>query len=145
MATVKEYKLAEKRVAEQRQIIGELSSLVGDIERCVKTIDDLQTELAAAVEKHKGPRTTREEIAYLEDLLRCANRKLIWEKHMASLKKRTRAILERMGQLINDPSLPADDPIRPEMLRALQAVQAAMQKLQDQTGGLQADENPEAK
>ena len=136
MSTVKQYKLAEKRAAEQREIISELNHLVADIERCVKTINDLKGELGAANEKHKGPRTTREEITYLEDLLRCANKKLAWEKQMASLKKRTPALLERMSQLINDPNVPADDPIRADMLRALQAVQAAMQKLQDQTAGL---------
>lgn len=130
MGSIKDYKLAEKRAAEQREVIAELQAIVADIERCEKTITDLKNDLVAVNEKHKDRKTTREDIAYLEDLLRCANRKLAWEKHIASVQKRTPATLERMTALINDAQFPPDQPTRAAMLQTLQAVQAAMEKLQ---------------
>lgn len=129
MSSIKEYKLAEKRAAEQREVVSELNVLVRDIERCEKTITDLKTELLEVNEQHKQRNSTREDIAYLEDLLRCAKKKLAWEKQMESLQKRTPAILERMSALINDPKLPPDDSTRAAMLQSLQAVQAAMERL----------------
>jgi hypothetical protein len=130
MSTLKHYKLAEKRLLEQQRVIGELDGLVKDIERCEKSILDLKTELEGVNTKHAGRKSTREDIAYLEDLLKCANKKLTWEKHMASLKKRTPQILERMSALINDPDAPAGEETRAGMLRALQGVQAAMERLE---------------
>ena len=130
MSSVKQYKLAEKRALEQQQVISDLNALAKDIERCVKTITDLKSELETVNAKHANRQTTRQEIAYLEDLLKCAHKKLTWEKHMMSLQKRTPAILERMSKIVNDPQAPADDPARVEMLRVLQNVQAAMERLQ---------------
>ena len=49
---------------------------------------------------------------------------------MASLKKRTPATLQKMSGLINDPEAPPSDEVRGGMLRALQAVQAAMERLE---------------
>jgi chromosome segregation ATPase len=120
----------ERSAAQQRQVISEINSLVKDIERCEKTITDLKTELEAVNEKHKNRRTTREDIDYLTDLLKCANKKLTWEKHMASLQKRTPLILEKMSRLLNDPKVPPADETRAAMLNALQGVQAAMERLQ---------------
>ena len=130
MSSLKQYKLAEKSVAQQLQVIGELAGLVKDIERCEKSILDLKTELEAVNEKHSARKTTREDIAYLEDLLKCAHKKLTWEKHRASLKKRTPDLLGRMSKLINDPQAPPSDEIRAGMLNALQSVQAAMERLE---------------
>ena len=48
---------------------------------------------------------------------------------MASLQKRTPAILQEMSELINDPKNPPPDQVRVEMLRALHGVQAAMERL----------------
>lgn len=121
----------EKAAVHQQQLISELNTLVKDIERCEKTILDLQTELEKVNSKHKDRKTTRDDIAYLEDLLKCANRKLAWEKQMASLQKRTPAILERMTKLINDPQAPPDDQVRARMLAGLQAIQNAMERLQN--------------
>jgi len=131
MASLKDYKLAARSAAQQQQVIGELDSLVKDIERCEKTIVELKAELEAVNQKHGARRTTRDDIAYLEDLLKCAHKKLTWEKHIASLKKRTPATLQKMASLINDPQTPPNDEMRAGMLRALQAVQAAMERLEN--------------
>ena len=120
----------EKSAAQQRQVIVELNGLVNDIERCDKTIVTLKAELESVNSKHKNRQTTKEDIDYLTDLLRCANKKLAWEKQMASLQKRTPPLLERMTKLINDPNISPEDPTRVEMLRALQGVQSAMERLQ---------------
>ena len=130
MSSLKDYKLAARSAAQQQQVIEELDGLVKDIERCEKTIIDLKTELESVNHKHAGRKTTRDDIAYLEDLLKCAHKKLTWEKHIASLKKRTPATLQKMATLINDPQAPPSDEIRAGMLRALQAVQAAMERLE---------------
>jgi hypothetical protein len=130
MQSIKDLKLAEKSVGLQQQVVTELNTLVRDIERCEKTIVDLQNELQGVNAKYPTPRTTRQDIAYLTDLLKCANKKLAWEKQIASMQKRTPATLERMAQLLNDPKNPPVDEMRANMLRALQGVQAAMERLQ---------------
>ena len=81
-------------------------------------------------QKHQGRRTTQEDIAYLTDLLKCANKKLGWEKQMASLQKKTPALLERMSTLINDPVNPPSGEVRAAMLQGLEAVRSAMEKLE---------------
>ena len=131
MSSLKQFKLAEKSLAQQREVITELDTLVKDIERCEKTILDLKAELEAVNQKHQGRKTTRDDIAYLEDLLKCAHKKLTWEKHIASLKKRTPALLQKMSALINDVPTPPTNEIRSGMLHALQRVQAAMERLEN--------------
>ena len=131
MPSLKDLKLAEKSVVRQQEVVSELETLVRDIERCEKTIADLQSELAAVNAQYPSPRTTRQDIGYLTDLLKCANKKLAWEKQIASMQKRTPATLEKMAQLLNDPKNPPADAMRVEMLRALQGVQAAMARLQN--------------
>jgi hypothetical protein len=130
MSSIKQYKLAAKSAAQQQQVILELDGLVKDIERCEKTILDLKADLEEVNRQHAGRQTTREDIAYLEDLLKCAHKKLTWEKHIASLKKRTPATLERMAALLNDPAAPPAEELRAGMLRALEGVQAAMERLE---------------
>ena len=124
------YKLAEKAALEQRQVVVEIEALVGSIERCEKTISELKVELEQVTDKHKGRRTTQEDIAYLTDLLKCANKKLGWEKQMASLQKKTPVLLERMSALINDPANPPTNEVRAAMLHGLEAVRSAMEKLE---------------
>ena len=124
------YKLAEKAALEQRQVVVEIEALVGSIERCEKTISELKVELEQVNDKHKGRKTTQEDIAYLTDLLKCANKKLGWEKQMASLQKKTPALLERMSALINDPVNPPTNEVRAAMLHGLEAVRSAMEKLE---------------
>jgi hypothetical protein len=129
VSSLKDYKLAERRAAEQRKIVDELNGLAGDIERCNKTISELKAELAAVNEKHKERNSTREDIAYLEDLLRCAKKKLAWEKQMESLRKRTPELLNRMSSMMQDPKLAPEEAVRDAMLKSLRAVQAAMEEL----------------
>ena len=131
MQSIKDLKQAEKSAGLQQQVVSELNALVRDIERCEKTIVELQNELGAVNAKYPSPRTTRQDIAYLTDLLKCANKKLAWEKQIASMQKRTPATLEKMAALLNDPKNPPADDMRAEMLRALQGVQAAMERLQN--------------
>jgi len=130
MTSIKDLKLEQKSLLLQQQVISELNTLVKDIERSEKIILDLQTELNAVNTKYPSPRTTRQDIAYLTDLLKCANKKLAWEKQIASMQKRTPATLQKMSQLLNDEKNPPADVMRVEMLRALQGVQAAMARLQ---------------
>lgn len=130
MASLKELKLAEKSLVRQQEVVEELNVLVRDIERCEKTILDLQNELGVVNAKYPSPRTTRQDIAYLTDLLKCANKKLAWEKQIASMQKRTPGTLQKMTDLLNDQKNPPADAVRTEMLRALQGVQAAMERLQ---------------
>src|SRR5579862_6155433 len=97
MSSLKQLKLAEKVAGRSRIVIGELQSLVKDIDRCERTMTALKTELAAVNSKYQGPRNTREDIAYLTVLLDCAKKKLAWEKTIASLQKRTPDILSKMS------------------------------------------------
>jgi hypothetical protein len=131
MSSLKDLKLAQKAANQQREVISELKMLVKDIERCEKTIVNLTVELQGVNSKYQGRRTTREDVAYLTDLLECAKKKLAWEKHIASLQKRTPQLLERMSTLIHDPQNPPSEESRGEMLGFLQAVQAAMERLQN--------------
>ena len=131
MLSIKDLKLTEKSVVLQREVVTELNTLVRDIERAEKTILDLQSELAAVNTRYPSPRTTRQDIGYLTDLLKCANKKLAWEKQIASMQKRTPATLEKMALLLNDPKNPPADNMRVEMLKALQGVQVAMARLQN--------------
>ena len=39
-------------------------------------------------------------------------------------------ILETVSRLMNDPQIPADEQVRAEMLKSLQAIQATMERLQ---------------
>jgi len=130
MTSIKDLKNEQKSLLQQQQVVAELNALVKDIERSEKTILDLQVELNAVNTKYPSPRTTRQDVAYLTDLLKCANKKLAWEKQIASMQKRTPATLQKMSQLLNDEKNPPADAMRVEMLKALQGVQAAMERLQ---------------
>jgi len=76
MLSIKEIKLAEKRALQQAQVVSELKVLAKDIERCEQTIRDLKNDLEKVNGRHQGRRSTREDIAYLTELLECAKRKL---------------------------------------------------------------------
>ena len=130
MSSLKEQKQAQKSAQDQRQVIAELNSVVRDIERCEKSALELQNDLVAANTQYPSPRSTREDISYLTELLKCANKKLVWEKHMVSLQKRMPALLEKLSAVMNDSQNPPPEEVRAELLRALQGVQAAMERLQ---------------
>ncbi|EEF59036.1 hypothetical protein [Pedosphaera parvula] len=131
MSSFKQLKQAEKAVLQQQEVVLELNALGRQVERCTETINALQAELAAVNAKYPATRTTGEDIAFLTDLLKCANKKLAWEKQIASLQKRTPAIMEKMSALLNDSKAPPTEQTRVEMLQALQTVQAAMDRLQN--------------
>ena len=111
------------------ELIEELNRLVKDIERCERTIGELKEELEAINAKWQKRATTREEIDYLTALLKVANKKLVWEKNMASLQKRTPEIMSRVSALVNDPKSPLDDQEKAALVPSLNAVQGAMQRL----------------
>jgi hypothetical protein len=131
MPSLKQFKRIEKGAAQQQRVIADLNGIAKDIERCEQTITSLQNELAGINMRHANRKSTREDIAYLEDLLKCANKKLVWEKNIASLQKRTPVVLESVSRLMNDPQLPPHEELRNEMLKSLQAMQAAMERLQN--------------
>lgn len=135
MSSLKRLKLEEKGVAQQHQIIRELNEIVKDIERSEKTILVLNRELQAVNAKFQGPRNTRDDVAYLTSLLECAKRKLAWEKQITSLQKRTPSLMERMGAMMHDPKAPPSAEVRDQMLHALQAIQSAMEHLQQANSG----------
>ena len=131
MLSVKDIKLAGKLASQQAQVVSELKVLAKDIERCEQTIRELKKHLEGVNSKHQGPRSTREDIAYLTELLECAKRKLNWEKQMASLQNRAPVLLESMTKLMNDPRSSPTEQTRSEMLQALQQIQAAMERLNE--------------
>ena len=94
-----------------------------------KTVGELQIELAAANAEYPSPRSTRQDIDYLTVLLRLANKKLVWEKNVGSLQKRTPVLLERMTALMDDPKNPPTEQTRAEIVRVLQGVQSAVERL----------------
>ena len=130
MPSAKQFKQAEKGVAKLQRALAELQDLARDIERSEKAIHDLKTELESINSKYQTRKTTRDEIAYLTDLLKCANKKLVWEKQLASVQKRTPVILETISRLMNDPQVPPNEQLRAEMLRSLQGIQTTMARLQ---------------
>ena len=130
MSTIKDLKAAQKAAAEQQKMILELTSLVTDIERCEKTILAVNGELTRVNEQYHGQRNTRQDIEYLTALLDCAKRKLAWEKQIASVQKRTPALLESMQRHMNDEKNPPPKEVRLQMLHYLETLQAAMERLQ---------------
>ena len=124
MSTRKALQLAQKSVARQQEVIAGLESLVKSIDRGEQMATSLKTEMEAVMKRHEQRTSTREDIAYLEDLLRCAKKKLAWEKQMAALQKRTPAILAEVSELMNDSANPPLEEARLRIMRSLQAVQA---------------------
>lgn len=131
MKSVKQLKLAEKVAQQQQELIAELQDLVRDIDRCEKTIVTLKTDLQQVNEKHAARETTQDDVNYLEDLLACAKRKLVWEKQMTSLQKRTPVLMQRLEAAVNHPESSPDENTRAALLSALHQVQAAMNRLQE--------------
>lgn len=135
MSSLRELKQAQKSLAEQQQLVTELERLVKDLERSEKGITDLKNELIAVNAKHPSPRTTRQDIDYLTDLLRCANKKLAWEKQLASLQHRAPALMDRMLRVVEDPQNPPPPEVKEQILRLLQGIKAGLDRLQQAQGG----------
>jgi hypothetical protein len=130
MPSLKQLKSEEKSLAQQQQVIQELNALVKDIERSEKTLLGLKRELDETNAKYHGPRTTREDVAYLTGLLECAKKKLAWEKQIGSLQKRTPALMEKMTALMQDTKNPPSPQTCEQMHQALRLIQSAMERLE---------------
>lgn len=130
MAFGKAQKLAQKSVALQRQLLHGLASLVKSIERGEKMITELKEGIEAVNLKHRDRKTTREDIAYLEALLRCAKKKLAWEEKMESLRQRIPALLANVSTIMNDTKNPPAEEIRSAVIQSLSNMQGAMERLE---------------
>jgi hypothetical protein len=129
MSTDRNTQRAQIRAAERKRIVSELNQMAADMARCERTIDAVMKELNAVNAKYQGPRTTRQDVEYLTVLLDCAKRKLAWEKQIGSLRKRVPALLESMTGVMNDKEYPPSDDLKVEMLRSLQTLQGALERL----------------
>ncbi len=130
MRTAKYLRQLEKNAAREQRILADLDAMVKDVERCEKTVSDLQQHLAALNSKYKGPRTTQEDIEYLSGLLDCAKKKLVWEKQIGSLRKRAPALAEEVTALLDGPPTAGLEETRAKILRPLEQVNAALERLQ---------------
>lgn len=120
---------AQVKAAEHRRVLEELNQLAVDIGRCERTIGAVMSELNEANTRFPSPRSTKQDVDYLTVLLDCAKRKLAWEKQIASLQKRAPALLQNMSAILTDPDYPPTEELKSNMLRSLQLVQSALQKL----------------
>jgi uncharacterized protein YoxC len=131
MSTPRQIKLEQQVANQQKGLIGELQALVNDLERAEKTVTSLKAELGGVNERHANRTTTQHDIAYLEDLLACARKKLVWEKQIASLQKRTPELMERVEALVNHPQSNPDQQTQDALMHSIKEVQAAMQRLNE--------------
>jgi len=130
MSSGKSRRLARKTALLQQAVLHELESLVKTIERGETLLAELKEETTAMNVKHQHRTTTREDIAYLEDLLKCAKKKLAWEKQMENVAKRTPVVLAQVSSVMNDTTYPPDDQTRAQVVAFLQSVQTAMTRLE---------------
>jgi hypothetical protein len=129
MSTSRSIKLEQRVADQQKGLVVELQALVKDIERCEKTVNGLRAELEGVNQRHANRVTTQDDIAYLEDLLGCARKKLVWEKQIASLQKRTPDLMARVEALVNHPQSNPDEETRKALMGSLTEVQRAMKRL----------------
>src|SRR5688500_15864774 len=129
MSTSRQIKEEQRVTGQQKGLVGELQALANDIERCDKTVQSLKTELQSINERHANRTTTQHDIAYLEDLLACARKKLVWEKQITSLQKRTPELMQRVEALVNHPNSNPDEETRTALMTSLTQVQASMTRL----------------
>jgi predicted nucleic acid-binding Zn-ribbon protein len=134
MATTKQLKEAQRVAFQQKGIIQELQVLVRDIERCEKTITDLNAEIQTVNARHADRKTTQDDVHFLEDMLACAKKKLVWEKQLASLQKRTPDLMKRVESVVNHPESNPDAETREALLSSLNAVKAGIQRLSEAKG-----------
>ena len=129
MASNRAKKLLRKSTLLQGEMLEELSGLVKSIERAETLLMELKRETEEMNARHQNRRTTREDIAYLEELLKCAKKKLAWEKQMEGVAKRTPEVLAKVSTAMNDTANPPEPGVRATVLEFLQTVQAAMNRL----------------
>jgi|SRR5579863_316853 len=129
---------AQIKAAERRRMLAEVNQLANDIGRCEKTITSVLADIGAINAKYQGTRSTQEEIEFLKVLLDCAKRKLAWEKQIASLKRRAPGLVETMSDVMNDEEHPPTEEMKIEMLKALQLIEGALQRLQAAEAGAES-------
>ncbi len=130
MTPRKEYQLQAKSVLRQKQAMAELQGLLTSIERAERTIGELKIELELANLTYRDRTTTQEDILFLTALLKCANKKLGWEKQVASLKKRAPEIMREIGELIQDTAHPPAPDVCASWLHTMEQVKAAIERLE---------------
>ena len=130
MSFGKSQRLARKTALLQQAVVHELQSLVKSIERAETLLAELKEDTEVMNAKHQQRTTTREDIAYLEDLLKCAKKKLAWEKQMENVAKRIPTVLAQVSSVMNDTKYPPDDETRMRVVEMLQSVQQAMTRLE---------------
>jgi hypothetical protein len=126
---------AHIKAAERQKVLVEVNKFAADIARSERTIASVMADLNVVNAKYQGTRTTREEVEFLKVLLDCAKKKLAWETQIASFKKRAPALLEKLGAIMTDTEHPPSDELKMEMLRSLQAIQGALERLQKVESG----------
>jgi len=94
------------------------------------TITELKGELELVNKSHRERRTTQEDIDYLNALLKCAHKKLSWEKQVASLRKRVPETMQQIAAVMEDPKNPPNEAMCATLLEALQQSKAAMDRLE---------------
>jgi len=130
MSLRKEQKLATRSVLRQQEVALELQSLLGAIEKAERTITELKTELEAVNRTHLVRSTTQQDIDFLSALLNCAHKKLGWEKQVASLRKRAPLLMQQLAVVMDDVKNPPDESMCSTLLRAMQLVKEAMDRLE---------------
>jgi hypothetical protein len=111
-----------------------LEALANSIGKADTMITELKDQMEAVNAKHAHRKTTADDIAYLEDLLKCARKKLAWEQQMAKLSKRIPEVLEEVSAVMNDPVSPPPDETRVSVVKLLQNVQQSMARLEQAKG-----------
>ena len=130
MSSRKEYRQAAKSVSKQHEVTLELQSLLSSIEKAERTITELKSELEAANRTHQVRTTTQQDIDFLTALLKCANKKLGWEKQVASLKKRAPGVMQELATIMQDTKNPPSEETCAMLLQTMQQVKAAMERLE---------------
>ena len=129
MATPKQLKEAARVAAQQQGIIEELQALERDIARCESTVITLKAEMESVNTRHADRKTTQEDVNFLEDLLACAKKKLVWEKQLASVQKRIPDLMQRIETVVNHPESNPDEKTREALMASLNKVKAGMERL----------------
>jgi len=129
MSSSKAKKRRHKSNVIQGQMLEELQALVKSIERGETLLAELKHDTETMNAKHQHRNSTREDIAYIEDLLKCAKKKLAWEKQMETVATRTPKVLAKVSTAMNDTTNPPADNVRTATLALLQSVQGAMARL----------------
>jgi hypothetical protein len=130
MSSRKEYRQAAKSVSKQHEVTLELQALLASIEKAERTITELKSELEAANRTHQVRTTTQQDIDFLTALLKCANKKLGWEKQVASLKKRAPGVMQELATIMQDTKNPPSEETCAMLLQTMQQVKAAMERLE---------------